>query len=56
MLAIQADLAKLAELDKLYAEFSQKLGRIDVWVVNAGVAKLAPLAETLESMYDEQFD
>jgi NAD(P)-dependent dehydrogenase (short-subunit alcohol dehydrogenase family) len=55
-LAIQADVAKLAELDQLYAEVSQKLGKIDVLFVNAGVAKIASLAETSESMYDEQFD
>jgi NAD(P)-dependent dehydrogenase (short-subunit alcohol dehydrogenase family) len=56
VLAIQADVAKLAELDKLYAEVSQKLGKVDVLFVNAGVAKFAPLAETSESAYDEQFD
>jgi NAD(P)-dependent dehydrogenase (short-subunit alcohol dehydrogenase family) len=55
-LAIQADVAKLAELDQLYAEVSQKLGKIDVLFVNAGVAKVASLAETSESTYDEQFD
>jgi len=40
----------------LYAEVSQKLGKIDVLFVNAGVAKFAPLAETSENTYDEQFD
>jgi len=56
VLAIQADVAKLADLEKLYAEVSTKLGKIDVLFVNAGVAKFAPLAETSESTYDEQFD
>jgi NAD(P)-dependent dehydrogenase (short-subunit alcohol dehydrogenase family) len=56
VVAVQADVAKLADVDKLYAEVSQKLGRIDVLFVNAGVAKFAPLAETSESSYDEQFD
>ena len=37
-------------------EVSQKLGKIDVLFVNAGVAKFAPLADTTESAYDEQFD
>ena len=55
-LGIQADVAKLAELDKLYAEISQKLGKIDVLFVNAGVAKFAPLADTSESIFDELFD
>src|SRR6201998_2861880 len=56
VLAIQADVAKLTDLDNLYTEVSQKLGKIDVLFVNAGVAKMAPLAETPESMFDEQFD
>jgi NAD(P)-dependent dehydrogenase (short-subunit alcohol dehydrogenase family) len=56
VLAVQADVAKLADIDKLYAEVSKKLGKIDVLFVNAGVAKFAPLADTPESVYDEQFD
>ena len=56
MVAIQGDVAKLADVDKLYAEVSQKLGKIDVLFVNAGVAKFAPLAETSESAFDETFD
>src|SRR6266852_6093263 len=56
VVAVQADVANLADLDKLYAEVSQKRGKIDVLFVNAGVVKFAPLAETSESAYDEQFD
>lgn len=56
VLAIQADVAKLTDVDKLYAQVAAKLGKIDVLFVNAGVAKFAPLAETSESIYDEQFD
>src|ERR1700751_2944881 len=56
VLAVQADVAKLADLDKLYTEVSQKLGKIDVLFVNAGIAKFAPLANTPESTYDEQFE
>ncbi|MGC2211358.1 MAG: SDR family oxidoreductase [Candidatus Korobacteraceae bacterium] len=56
VVAVQADVAKLNDVDKLYTEVSQKLGKIDVLFVNAGVAKFAPLAETSEGVYDEQFD
>ena len=56
VLAIQADVARLEELDHLYADVSTKVGKIDVLFVNAGVAKFAPLAETSEGIYDEQFD
>ncbi len=56
VLAVQADVAKLADIDKLYAEVSKKFGKIDVLFVNAGVAKFAPFADTSESLFDEQFD
>jgi NAD(P)-dependent dehydrogenase (short-subunit alcohol dehydrogenase family) len=55
VLAIQADVSHLDDLDKLYGEVSKKLGKIDVLFVNAGVAKFAPLADTSEGTYDEQF-
>src|SRR5207245_11574064 len=56
LVAVQSDVAKLTDVDKLFADVSQKLGKIDVLFVNAGVAKFAPLAETSESVYDELFD
>jgi NAD(P)-dependent dehydrogenase (short-subunit alcohol dehydrogenase family) len=56
VLAVQTDVAKLADLGGLYTEVSKKLGKIDVLFVNAGVAKYVPLAETSESVFDEQFD
>jgi len=56
VVAVQGDIAQLADVDKLYTEVSQKLGRIDVLFVNAGIAKFVPFAETSESTYDEQFD
>jgi NAD(P)-dependent dehydrogenase (short-subunit alcohol dehydrogenase family) len=56
VVAVQADVSNLAEIDKLYAEVSKKLGKIDVLFVNAGVAKFAPFAETSENVYDENFD
>jgi NAD(P)-dependent dehydrogenase (short-subunit alcohol dehydrogenase family) len=56
VLALQADVAKVEELDKFYAEISQKLGKIDVLFVNAGISKPTLLAETSESTYDEHFD
>src|SRR3989449_11247025 len=56
VVAVQADVAKLTDVDKLYAQVSQKLGKIDVLFVKAGVAKFAPLAGTSESVDDGQFD
>jgi NAD(P)-dependent dehydrogenase (short-subunit alcohol dehydrogenase family) len=56
VVAIQSDVSKLGDLDNLYTEVARKFGKIDVLFVNAGVAKFAPLADTSESVYDEQFD
>src|ERR1700674_3988539 len=56
VLAVQADVSSLADIDKLYAEVSRKLGKIDILFVNAGIAKFAPFANTTETLYDEQFD
>ena len=55
-LAVQTDVAKLADLDKLYTAVSKKLGKIDVLFVNAGVANFAPFADTTEQVYDTNFD
>jgi NAD(P)-dependent dehydrogenase (short-subunit alcohol dehydrogenase family) len=55
-LAVQADVAKLADVDKLYAEVSNKLGKIDILFVNAGVANFASFADTTEELYDKNFD
>lgn len=56
VLAVQADTAKLGETEKFLTKVAQKFGKIDVLFVNAGVAKFAPLTETPESLFDEQFD
>jgi NADP-dependent 3-hydroxy acid dehydrogenase YdfG len=45
VLAVQTEVANLADIDKLRAEVSQKRGKIGVLFVNAGDAKFAPLAK-----------
>ena len=56
VLAVQADVAKSGDLDKLFAAVSQKFGKIDVLFANAGIYKFVPFASTSESLYDELFD
>ena len=56
VVAVQSDVSNLADIDKLFAEVSRKLGKIDVLFVNAGVAKFASIAETSESLFDENFN
>ncbi len=55
VLAVQADVAVLSDIDRLYQTVAQELGRIDVLFVNAGVGKFASLIDTSESLYDELF-
>jgi NAD(P)-dependent dehydrogenase (short-subunit alcohol dehydrogenase family) len=55
-LAVQADVAKLGEIDKLFAAVNEKFGKIDVLFVNAGVAKFVPLNAVTEEHFDEIFD
>jgi NAD(P)-dependent dehydrogenase (short-subunit alcohol dehydrogenase family) len=56
VLAVQADTAKLEDTDRFLKAVAQKFGKIDVLFVNAGVAKFAPVADTSEALFDEQFD
>lgn len=55
-LALQSDTSKLPEIDKLLAEVTKKLGKIDILFVNAGVAKFLPLSAVTEEHFDEQFN
>ena len=55
-LAVQADVSKLADADKLFDAVKQRFGKIDVLFVNAGVAKFLPLEAVTEEHYDELFD
>ena len=56
VVAVQSDVANLTDIEKLFAEVSKKLGKIDVLFVNAGIAKFAPLSDTSETTFDEQYD
>ena len=56
VLGVQADTANPGETEKFLAKVVQKFGKLDVLFINAGVAKFAPLAETPENLFDEQFD
>ncbi|MGB7471842.1 MAG: SDR family NAD(P)-dependent oxidoreductase, partial [Candidatus Acidiferrum sp.] len=55
VLAIQADVSRLEDIDKIYAAVEKKYGKIDVLFVNAGVAKFAPFSATTEAIYDDNF-
>ncbi len=51
-LAVQGDLTKIDDIEKLYKETSEKFGNVDVLVVNAGVVKTEPLEAVDEASFD----
>jgi NAD(P)-dependent dehydrogenase (short-subunit alcohol dehydrogenase family) len=56
VLALQADVADLHQIEQLYQTIAEKIGKIDVLFANAGIARFAPLAATTETMYDQLFN
>ncbi|MEZ6018062.1 MAG: glucose 1-dehydrogenase [Planctomycetota bacterium] len=55
-LAVQGDVSKVADIERLMGEVKAKFGRIDALFVNAGVAKFAPLEASDEAFFDQTFD
>ena len=53
--AVQSDMAKLADLDRLYGKIKQDKGRLDIVFANAGMAKYAALGDISEELYDAIF-
>jgi 3-oxoacyl-[acyl-carrier protein] reductase len=54
--AIQADVAKRADVTRLFAETAAKLGRPNILVNNAGVYSFAPLEAIAEEDFHRQFN
>jgi NAD(P)-dependent dehydrogenase (short-subunit alcohol dehydrogenase family) len=52
---VQGDIAKLADLDRLYAVVKEKAGRIDVLFANAGLGEFAALGQITEAHFDKTF-
>ncbi len=52
-IAIQADVASLADIERMAAEVGDRLGKLDALFVNAGIVKLLPIAATTEAFFDE---
>lgn len=55
VLALQADVAKLEEIDQLYQAIAQRFGKLDVLFANAGIGRFTTIEETTEAIYDEVF-
>ncbi len=56
LLALQIDVQKLGDLDRLASEIQKAVGKVDVLFVNAGLAKLGPLNAVSEADFDTVMD
>src|SRR5207302_7440026 len=54
--AVQANVAKKAEIDRLFAESKKAFGALDILVNNAGVYEFLPLEDVTEEHFHKHFD
>ena len=55
-IAIQCNVAKKAEVERLFAEAEKAFGKIDILVNNAGVYDWSPIEEITEEQFHKHFD
>src|SRR5688500_11842151 len=53
--ALQADVAKKADIERLFAETKKAFGRLDILVNNAGIYEFSPLENVTEEHFQKQF-
>ena len=54
--AVQANVSKKADIQRLFAEATKAYGAIDILVNNAGIYEMSPLEEVTEEHFHKQFD
>src|SRR5205814_5773993 len=54
--AVQADVAKKADIERLFAETKKAFGALDILVNNAGVYEFLPLEKVTEEHFHRQFN
>jgi len=55
-IAVQGDVAKAADVQRIFAETKKAFGQLDVLVNNAGVYQFTPLEEITEEQFHRQFN
>src|SRR5436190_22581956 len=54
--AVQGNVARKADVERLFAETKKTFGRLDILVNNAGVYEFAPLEDVTEEQFHRHFD
>jgi 3-oxoacyl-[acyl-carrier protein] reductase len=55
-IAVQANVAKKPEIERLFAEAAKAFGRLDILVNNAGIYEFSPLENVTEEHFHKQFN
>jgi 3-oxoacyl-[acyl-carrier protein] reductase len=55
-IAVQGNVAKRADIERLFTETKKAFGRLDILVNNAGVYEFSPLEEITEELFYKHFD
>jgi 3-oxoacyl-[acyl-carrier protein] reductase len=55
-IAVQANVAKKSEIERLFAATKKAFGKLDILVNNAGIYEFAPLENITEEHFHKQFD
>ncbi|HWF19786.1 MAG TPA: glucose 1-dehydrogenase [Verrucomicrobiae bacterium] len=55
-IAVQGDVAKKADIERLFAETKKAYGKVDILVNNAGIYDFAPLEQITEEHFHKQFN
>ncbi|MES2707808.1 MAG: glucose 1-dehydrogenase [Verrucomicrobiota bacterium] len=54
--AVQANVSRKADIERLFVEAAAAFGRLDILVNNAGICEIAPLGEITEEHFHRQFN
>src|SRR2546422_7624956 len=55
-IAVQANVAKRAEIERLFSETKKAFGRLDILVNNAGIYEFSPLENVTEEHFHKHFN
>lgn len=55
-IAVQGDVAKAKDVQRIFAETKKAFGRLDVLVNNAGIYEMAPIEQVTEEQFHRQFN